>query len=56
MVAAIAQALGVRVQEAPLDDALRRHLRDRELLLVLDPFDGVPRRRRWARSRAPRPG
>jgi DNA-binding SARP family transcriptional activator len=39
--AAIADALGVRAEEASLGDALRRHLRDRELLLVLDRFDDV---------------
>jgi DNA-binding SARP family transcriptional activator len=41
VVTAIAEALGVRAEEAALDDALRRHLRERELLLVLDRFDDV---------------
>jgi DNA-binding SARP family transcriptional activator len=36
---AIVHTLGLQGAEAPLDDALRRYLRDRELLLVLDPFD-----------------
>jgi predicted ATPase len=36
---AIAHALGVQEEGLPLGEALRRHLLDRELLLVLDPFD-----------------
>jgi predicted ATPase len=39
VVPAIAQALGVEEKGRPLEDVMRQHLRDKELLLVLDPFD-----------------
>jgi DNA-binding SARP family transcriptional activator len=39
VVSAIAQALGVEEKGRPLEDVMRQHLRDKELLLVLDPFD-----------------
>lgn len=36
---AIAQALGIEEKGRHLEDVTRQHLRDKELLLVLDPFD-----------------
>jgi DNA-binding SARP family transcriptional activator len=39
VVPAIAQALVVEEKARPLEDVMRQHLRDKELLLVLDPFD-----------------
>jgi DNA-binding SARP family transcriptional activator len=39
VVPAIAQALGVEEKGRPSEDVMRQHLCDKELLLVLDPFD-----------------
>ena len=39
--AAIAAVLGVREQDGPLIDAVADHLRDKELLLVLDNFEQI---------------
>jgi non-specific serine/threonine protein kinase len=43
VLAAVAQALGVKeAQHKPLIDHLKRHLRDKDILLVLDNFEQVP--------------